>query len=381
MRLLSLHQPRKLSFGAGALALFADDFAATGRQSLIVATAPPILPLIAETLDRLRRQGTRVTVIDSITREPTVADLESALAAAAAAQGDSVAGIGGGSVLDVAKLLAATLGSPQPIADILGGAPLAPRSAYLACLPTTAGNGSEVSPNAILLDERDNMKKAVVNPLLVPDAAYVDPALTLGLPPKQTAETGMDALCHCIEAYTNRFAHPVVDLYALEGVRLIAGNLLAAVRDGQNIAARTALALGSLYGGLCLGPVNTALVHALSYPLGGEFHVPHGLANAMILPEALAFNIDASVARHAKLAAAMGIPPAGTDEDMAQQSVVFVRRLARSCGIPAKLSDIGVAPTQLDRLADMAMSVQRLLKNNPKEVGVEDAKAIYRRLF
>src|SRR5262249_48336492 len=160
---------------------------------------------------------------------------------------------------------------------------------FLVCLPTTAGTGSEVSPNAILLDEADQLKKGVVSPYLVPDAAYVDPQLTRSVPPSVTAATGLDALTHCIEAYANKFAHPAVDLYALQGVGIIAQNLLRAVRNGGDMEARTELSLGSFYGGLCLGPVNTAAVHALAYPLGGQFHVAHGVSNAVLLPHVIRF--------------------------------------------------------------------------------------------
>ncbi|MDR0711154.1 MAG: iron-containing alcohol dehydrogenase [Prevotellaceae bacterium] len=380
-RLLSLFQPRKLSFGAGAVELFADDFSATGRKSLVVLTAPPIVPLIGATLDRLRKHGVRITLVDAIVREPTISDLESTLALAADAGGDSVVGIGGGSVLDVAKLVAAKLRNPQPVSELFGIGNLKSRSAYLACIPTTSGTGSEVSPNAILLDESDKMKKGVVSPLLVPDAAYVDPLLTLGLPPKITAETGLDALCHCIEAYTNKFAHPLVDMYALEGIRLIANHLCAAVTDGKNVEARTALALGSLYGGLCLGPVNTSAVHALSYPLGGEFHIAHGLANAILLPEVLSFNVCANVKKHADVAVALGVERSGTALEVAEQGVEQIRALVRSCKIPAKLSELGVDLSMLDKLSEMAMGVQRLLKNNPKDLTIEDVKSIYRKMF
>lgn len=361
--------------------LFADDFLAAGYKSLIVATAPPIIPLIGAAMDKLRQQGVKITLIDSIQREPTVTDLENILAVAEKAGADGVVGIGGGSVLDLAKLVAAKINNPQPISGMFGAGFVKSRNTYLACIPTTSGTGSEVSPNAILLDESDSMKKGIVSPFLVPDAAYVDPMLTLGLPPKFTAETGLDALCHCIEAYTNKFAHPVIDMYALEGIRLISNNLLAAVRDGKNVEARTNLSLGSLYGGLCLGPVNTSAVHALSYPLGGEFHVAHGLANAILLPEVLAFNMDSNVKKHADIAVAMGAERVGSDLEVAKKGVEILRKLVRYCGIPAKLTDLGVDPSMLDKLAENALTVQRLLKNNPKDLTLDDAKNIYKSLL
>jgi len=381
MRLISLLQPKKLSIGAGALDLFADDLLAADYKSLVVLTAPPIVPLIGGVLEKLKQQGVAVTLIDSIVREPTIADLENILLTAEKAKADSVVGIGGGSVLDLAKLVAAKINNPQPISGMFGTGFVKSRNAYLACIPTTSGTGSEVSPNAILLDENDSMKKGIVSPFLVPDAAYVDPTLTLGLPPKFTAETGLDALCHCIEAYTNKFAHPVIDVYALEGIRLISGNLLVAIKDGKNLEARANLSLGSLYGGLCLGPVNTSAVHALSYPLGGEFHIAHGLANAILLPEVFAFNMNANVKKHADVAVAMGVERIGDDVEIAKKGVEVLRKLVRDCSIPAKLTDLGVDPSMLDKFAENAITVQRLLKNNPKNVTLEDAKGIYRKLF
>src|SRR6185312_1331641 len=188
------------------------------------------------------------------------------------------------------------------------------RSLPLICLPTTSGTGSEVSPNALLLDENTQSKKAVISPHLVPDAAFIDPALTLTVPAPVTAATGLDALTHCIEAYANRFAHPLVDTWALDGIRHIAAHLATAVREPANLEARTHLALGSLYGGLCLGPVNTAAVHALSYPLGSRHHIAHGHSNAILLPHVLRFNVPAAFGRYAEVALALGVSPQSSGE-------------------------------------------------------------------
>ena len=265
-----------------------------------------------------------------------------------------MAGIGGGSVLDVTKLVAAFIDSDQQVEDCFGMGFIRRKGLWFACLPTTAGTGSEVSPNAILLDERDHLKKGIVSPFLIADVAYVDPKLTWTVPAKVTADTGMDALTHCIEAYTNKFAHPSVDIYALQGIRLIAANLERAVtlaRDNKPadlsdnpayVEAREALAFGSLYGGLCLGPVNTAAVHALSYPLGGEFHIPHGLSNAILLPSVMKFNMPANIKRHAEVAIALGCEPGKNDEETAQRGVDFIYRLAAAVGIPDKLTALGI---------------------------------------
>ena len=209
----------------------------------------------------------------------------------------------------------------------------------------------------------------------------MDPKLTWSVPAKVTADTGMDALTHCIEAYTNKFAHPTVDIYALQGIRLIAANLEKAVKNGHDVEAREALALGSLYGGLCLGPVNTAAVHALSYPLGGEFHIPHGLSNAILLPSVMKFNRPANLRRYAEVALALGCEPGQDADETAQHGVEFIYRLAEAVGIPQKLTELGIPQTAVPGMAKAAMEVQRLLKNNPREVTEQDALNIYNSLY
>lgn len=381
MKAITLLQPQKIVFGTGCIQTFVEDYQKLGLKRLFVLTAPPILPLIEEPLGELKAAGVSIAVFDQIMAEPTLNDFNSILEQARQFSADSVVGIGGGSVLDVAKLVAAFANSEQQAADCFGTGFIKAKGLWFACLPTTAGTGSEVSPNAILLDERDHLKKGIVSPFLIADAAYVDPKLTWTVPAKVTADTGMDALTHCIEAYTNKFAHPAVDIYALQGIRLIAANLERAVKDGKDVEAREALAFGSLYGGLCLGPVNTAAVHALSYPLGGEFHIPHGLSNAILLPSVMKFNMPANIKRHAEVAIALGCEPGKDDHETAQHGVDFIYRLAAAVGIPDKLTALGIPQTAVDGMAKAAMQVQRLLKNNPREVTEQDAKDIYNSLY
>ncbi|MDR2937160.1 MAG: iron-containing alcohol dehydrogenase [Rikenellaceae bacterium] len=381
MREITLLQPPKIVFGSGCIERFCDDFRTLGFKNLFLLTAPPILPLIAPLTAQLRQAGVTVEIHDGIRQEPAVADFKGILETARRFGADSVVGIGGGSVLDTAKLVAALANSDQAVETCFGTGNLRARGLWFACLPTTAGTGSEVSPNSILLDETDNLKKGIVSPHLVADAAYVDPRLTLTVPAKFTAETGMDALSHCIEAYTNKFAHPVIDCHALAGIRLIAANLLRAVKNGTDLGAREALALGSLYGGFCLGPVNTAAVHALSYPLGGEFHVSHGLANAILLPPVMAFNLESDPQKYADIAIACGIEPQATLEETALAGIKFIDRLAKDCGIPCSLDALGIPSSAAEKMADAAMEVQRLLKNNPREVTREDALSIYYQLY
>jgi len=381
MKPITLLQPQKIVFGTGCLQTFVDDYLRLGYKHLFVVTAPPIMPLIVDTMMQLATAGVGYTIYSDIKAEPTVNDFKKIRRLARSFKADSVVGIGGGSVLDMAKLVATLHQSGQRVEDCFGTGLIRKKGLWLACLPTTAGTGSEVSPNAILLDERDHLKKGVVSPFLMADAAYVDPKLTWTVPAKVTADTGMDALTHCIEAYTNKFAHPAIDVYALQGIRLIAANLERAVKNGQDVEAREALALGSLYGGLCLGPVNTAAVHALSYPLGGEYHIPHGLSNAILLPSVMKFNMPANVRRHAEVAIALGVTPGANDEETAQRGVDFIYRLADAVGIPKTLTELNIPQTAVDTMAKAAMQVQRLLKNNPREVTEQDARDIYNSLY
>ena len=381
MKAITLLQPQKIVFGTGCIQTFADDYLTLGLKRLFVLTAPPIRPLLEQPLAALQAKGVAIEVFQDIVAEPTVSDFNHIIALARQFRADSVVGIGGGSVLDVSKLVAAFINSQQQVEQCFGTGFIREKGVWLACLPTTAGTGSEVSPNAILLDERDHLKKGIVSPYLIADAAYVDPKLTWTVPAKVTADTGMDALTHCIEAYTNKFAHPAVDIYALQGIRLIAANLERAVKDGTDVEAREAMAFGSLYGGLCLGPVNTAAVHALSYPLGGEFHIPHGLSNAILLPSVMKFNMPSAVRRYAEVAVAMGCQPGRDDDETARHGVDFIYRLADAVGIPKTLTALNIPQTAVDGMARAAMEVQRLLKNNPREVTEQNARDIYNSLY
>ena len=381
MKTIALQQPQKIVFGSGCINNFVEDYQKLGFKRLFILTAPPIRPLIADMQQQLEQMGVAMEVFDQIVAEPTVTDFKNILMKAQTFQADSVIGVGGGSVLDITKLVATLFYGKQQVEDCFGIGFIKEKGLWFACMPTTAGTGSEVSPNAILLDERDKLKKGIVSPFLMADVAYADPKLTLTVPAKVTADTGMDALTHCIEAYTNKFAHPMVDMYALKGIELLAKNLLRAVKDGSDLEAREACALGSLYGGLCLGPVNTAAVHALSYPLGGEYHIPHGLSNAILLPSVMKFNRPANLKKYAEVAVAMGAPVGKNDDETAQNGVDFIYQLSEAVGIPSKLTDIGIPQEAVPHLAKAAMEVQRLLKNNPREVTEQDAINIYNSLY
>ena len=340
-----------------------------------------MLDALNQAVDMLIQQGVAVEYHTSLVAEPTFNDFEEIVGLARDFKADCVAGVGGGSVMDVAKMVAALIYSEQKLDEVVGIRFLTGRSVQLICVPTTSGTGSEMSPNAILLDQRDNGKKGIISPFLVPDAVYIDPLLTVNLPADITAYTGLDALTHCIEAYCNKFAHPMVDLYALEGIRLIGANLVKAVKKGDDVEARTAVSLGSMYGGMCLGPVNTAAVHALAYPLGSEFKMAHGLSNALLLPFVMAFNMEGNEQRYAEVATALGVVPYSSYRETALAGINWLKQMMSECNIPAGLSAVGVNENDFELLADGAMKVQRLLNNNLRVVEREDAIGIYKCAF
>lgn len=334
--------------------------------------------LLGPALTSLEQAGIRVTLYHEVQADPPEAVVQDAVARATSAGIDGVIGFGGGSSLDTAKLVALLARSPQDIASIYGvDLARGPRWPLIQ-VPTTAGTGSEVTPIAILTTPSDE-KKGVVSNALYPDIAVLDSTLTLGLPAAITAMTGIDAMVHAIEAYTSRHRkNPVSDALARQALASLYHNLPRVLADGRDAAAREAMLLGSLLAGMAFANAPVAAVHALAYPLGGLFHLPHGLTNALVLAPVLAFNREAACAAYAELERCLD-PDASRDDQIASQAFV-ARMTALVAAMPfgRHLSDHGVTEADLPRLARDAMAVQRLLVNNPREVTEADALALYR---
>jgi alcohol dehydrogenase class IV len=381
MRTISFLQPKRLVFGSGCLQDCVDYLVSQPQQRIHLVGSRSLREKVHELGSALEANNCTVSSDLSIDSEPTLAMFKAALEKARIVGANCFVGIGGGSVLDVAKLLATFANRDQCVEDTFGIGLVADRTSHLVCIPTTAGTGSEVSPNAILLDETAKLKKGVISPFLVPDATFIDPLLTLTVPPGVTAATGLDTLTHCIEAYTNKFAHPLIDLYAIEGIRLCASYLIRAIRDGNDVEAREGMSRASLYGGLCLGPVNTAAVHALAYPLGGEFHIAHGISNAVLLPAVFRFNIEAARERHATVALALGVEVGQTDRKTAFAGAERLRELVAECGLSTNLARYGLSLDMVPHLAASAATVTRLLRNNPRELSLADIEELYRQSF
>ncbi|OCC06879.1 alcohol dehydrogenase [Labrys sp. WJW] len=364
---ITLHQPRRLAVGAGTAAEVGN-WAGDARSVLVVAT-----PVTAGFADRLKLSG-RVTVFDAIPGEPDTKTLDAALEAARRSEPDLIVGLGGGSVLDVAKLVAVLWDSPQTLADVAGPNRVAGRHTRLAQVATTAGTGSEAGIRSLITDPGRGNKIAVESPHMIADLAVLDPELTYSVPPAVTAATGIDAMAHCVEAFTNRRAHPMIDGFARMGFGLVGKYLARAVRDGTDTEAREGLMLGSYYGGICLGPVNTAAGHAIAYPLGTRLGLPHGLANAIIFPHVLAFNQPAVAGKTAEVAHALGFGQGLSSAELVKAAHEFCRGL----GIEMSLAAHGAKKDDLTLYASEAHANRRLMDNNPIDMNVDDVLGIYR---
>jgi alcohol dehydrogenase class IV len=371
--------PRIVCHAGGSSRLGEFARAAGMRRAFVVTDAGLMKSgLLEPVLASLGAAGIDPVLFSDVLADPPEATVLNAVAAATRAGSDGVIGIGGGSSLDTAKLVALLRGQPQEIEAIYGvGLARGPRQPLIQ-VPTTAGTGSEVTPIAIVTTP-SHEKKGVVSPLLYPDLALLDGRLTLGLPPHVTAMTGIDAMVHAIEAFTSRLKkNPISDALALKALQLLHGNIRVAVTNGADEKARTAMLQGSLLAGMAFANAPVGAVHALAYPLGGQFKVPHGLSNSLVLLPVLAFNRPMAERHYAELAEAM-FPNerfAGSGGG-ADRFVDTLRSLISEMPYPQRLQDVGVGLSDLPLLARDAMNVQRLLVNNPRDVTYADALAIY----
>lgn len=367
---LDLRRPPLVRFGAGQVASFAGWVAEQGF-------ARPFVVSDSFNVTRLDELGLGpVPAFGDLRAEPDLETLAAARVAVSATNPDLIIGFGGGSAMDLAKMLAVLAGTNLPFEAVSGPDRAPARRVGLAQIPTTAGTGSEVGTRALITDPATLNKVSTESPHMLADIAVIDPALTASVPPAVTAATGVDALAHCVEAYTSRRAHPLIDAYALEGVRLVGRYLKRAVVDGSDIEARAGLSLAAFYGGVCLGPVNTTAGHAISYPLGTVFGIPHGVANALVFPHTLAANAAAVPEKTAAICAALGLRNA-LGADLLQQASEF----CASLGLAMRLSDHGVSMDALPGMARQAHAIRRLLDFNPRELSVDDIEAIYRAAY
>jgi len=350
---------------------------------LLLVTDPGLrrLGLCDLALRSLGEAGFSATIFDAVEADPSLNTVMAAVEAGRAAGVTGVIGFGGGSSLDVAKVVALLLGSGEAIDTAWGvGNAKGPRLP-LVLVPTTAGTGSEVTPVSIITVGGDE-KRGVSSPILLPDVALLDLDLTLGLPAPITAATGVDAMVHAIEAYASKNANnnPLSKMLARQALQLLGANIEAAVFDGLNRDARGAMLLGSMLAGQAFANSPVAAVHALAYPIGGIFHVPHGLSNALILPHVLRFNAPDAAGLYAEIAVDV-FPALAEERDVQRRCAAFIEGLSvlsQRLGLQTTLREVGIGEADLPRMAKDAMKQTRLLVNNPREVTEADALAIYR---
>ena len=370
--------------GPGSIDSIADVVADLGASKVLVITDKGVsgAGLIAKPKAILEGTGIQVAVIDETPPEPDVEQVNAIFAAAKPHAPQLVVGIGGGSAMDVAKIVAVLLNNDVSLRDLLNKAPIARRGVPTLMVPTTAGTGSETTPNSILLVPEDELKVGIVSPKLMPDCVILDPELTVGLPPAITASTGMDALCHAIECYTSKKGNPFSELLALKAITLISRSIRKAFATGTDLEARHDMLLGAMYGGMCIATSSTTAVHALAYPLGGKYRIAHGISNAILLPFVMRFNAVGNEAKFRDIALAMGLDVASkTPQQAASAMIDALFALNSDLQIPADLKRWNITQADLETLVEGAAKVTRLLDNNPRSMEKADIRAIYTQLL
>ena len=362
--------------------LLREQFPALTRLCVVTDSFLHRSGLLNPALADLAAHGWQVTVIDDVIADPPEHIVLEATSWARDANAEIVLGLGGGSSMDVAKLLAVLMPQDQQtLGEMYGVNKVEVARLPLVQMPTTAGTGSEVTAVSIVT-VGEAKKMGVVAPQLIADLAILDAELTLGLPAAATAATGIDAMVHAIEAYTSvRLKNPISDMLAVKALQLLSRNLLPACENGQDRAAREAMLLGATFAGQAFANSPVAAVHALAYPIGGIYHVPHGLSNALVLPHVLRFNAEAAAHLYAELAGVIVPAASGSDASRTQALIEHVEHLIAATGIPATLRAVGIERSGLERMASDAMLQTRLLVNNPRVVSEADALAIYTSAF
>lgn len=374
-----------IQFAAGAALQLPQISKNLGITRPLIVTDQGIITcgVLQPTLDGFNTTGVQVTVYSDVLADPPEQNILDALSTAKAANCDGVIGFGGGSSMDVAKLLAVLLNTKQPLSQMYGVEMVTGQRLPLIQVPTTAGTGSEATAVAIVTTG-ESTKAGVVSSTLFADQIVLDPELTLGLPAHVTAATGIDAMVHAIEAYTSkRLKNPLSDMVALEALRLLSGNIEKAVKQGSDLKARSDMLLGAMLAGQAFANAPVGAVHALAYPLGGTYHIPHGLSNSLVLPHVIRFNSSVAGELYLEIAQHLaGLNHQDLDASTVGEAMAsYFYDMAADLGLQTSLAQMDIAETALPDLAEQSMHQQRLLINNPREVDYDDALLIYQQAY
>ena len=367
------------TIGKSALSALGERLHSLGVSKVMVVTDRGVIKagIFEKVAHVLSEAKVTVHVYDQVQADPSFAVVQAAAVEGKSKDIEAVIGLGGGSSIDTAKVVAALYTNHCSVRDIVGTDLLAVDPLLLIAVPTTAGTGSEATHIAILTDEEEESKKSVISGKIIPRFAFLDPDLTLGLPPSITAATGMDALCHAIESYTSVNATEFSQALSLQAIRVLSANITTAFRDGANSVAREKMLFGSLIAGIAFANAGVTAVHAFAYPLGGMYHVAHGLANALMLPTIMRFNMSASTQRFADVGGAL----VGCREPTADGAVGRVEELQKELCLPRNLAAIGIPRDSIPRMAKDALQNTRLLKNNPRVISLQEAQGLYQEAY
>jgi alcohol dehydrogenase class IV len=372
---------RKIVFGCGSFSGLVGQVRELKAKKPFIAMDGNLarLGMRDKVLEMFDREGLKAVIYDRVLPEPPLEQVDEGAKLALKGKCDIVIGIGGGSAMDVAKAVAVVAGHKAKATDFLGLNKVPGPGLSTIMIPTTAGTGSEVTFTAVFVRHELKKKEGMNSVYMYPDLALLDPELTLSLPPQPTAASGMDALCHAIESYTSIIASPVSEMYSLEAIGLIAENLRTCVHNGNDLDAREAMLLGSLYAGIGLANAGVGAAHSLSYPLGGKYGISHGVANTLMLPRIMEYNLPAALEKFAVIAEMMGEDTEGLSvRDAAILAVEAVDALIEDCDIATSLDELGIPEEDFPEMARVALTVTRPLENNPRKVAFEDAIQIYR---
>jgi alcohol dehydrogenase len=371
----------RIVMGPGSVKTIGAELKALGIKRVLIVTDKGVISagLTKPIEDSLKASKIKYTVFDRVEPDPRYEIVADCVEAARNSNAQMLIGLGGGSPMDITKTSAVMLTNRGPIGAYFGINLIPKRGLPTILIPTTAGTGSEVTPIAILSDEGEKLKKGIVSPYLYPAIAILDAELTRGLPPHVTAATGLDALIHAIEAYTSVNATAITDMYCEKAIELIYGNIRTAYAKGDNLLARAAMMEGAMLAGIGFANAGVTAVHAFAYPIGAEFHIPHGVANTLMLPHVIRFNVLGNLDKFAQLAEPFGLSVAGLDAlAVVDKVIAAIDRLIDDLRVPRHLADFKVKEKDIPMLAEGAMKVTRLLANNPRTLTLEDAKRIYK---
>lgn len=375
-----VNQPTQIHFGVGMVESLAQVVKDCGGSKPLLVVDPSLkaVGLLEKITSPLEAAGMAYFLFDHIDPEPGLLLADEGTALAMENGCDCVIGAGGGSAMDVAKAIAILITNGGRAEDYLGLGKIKKAGVPKIMVPTTAGTGAEVTFTAVFINEATRSKGGMNGDPLYPDAAVLDPALTLTLPPHVTAAPGIDAFVHAMEAFTSTQAHAISDMYALEAMELISQNLPLAYANGDNLEARTGMLMGSLLGGKALATAGVGLIHAMAYPLGGMFGIPHGLANAVLMPFVVDYNIIGDPLKYARVADVMGYDIADLSlREAAHAAVEAVYNLNSDVAIPTCLADLDIPADKIPEMAEIALTVTRPVENNPRKPTLDEVIAIY----